>query len=170
MQKDGRGAEPRFKEETQVQKGIKGDKELSRKPVWGQEMWMHLKANECNNTGGIDDALLCFEVYDDDHGKLNRKIGEATIDLWDVVTTPDFISGDARWLSLIKGKPTDAGGQDANADAGAATFPLLLPLLLLFLLPFAVFRLLLLVRNGCWCWCWCWCCAPPRFLPSFSFL
>ena len=63
-------------------------------------------------------------VYDDDGVKDDRKIGEATIDLWDVVTEPEFLEGDARWLTLRKGKLPDAapgakdekGGKDGKSS------------------------------------------------------
>ena len=109
MRKSGSDDEPRFQEKTGIFQP--GPNDLPENPAWGHEMHTYLKANECGNDE--HNAVLCFQVFDADTGS-DRQIGEVTVDLWDLITTPAFVHGKTQWLPLMKSR---AYAVDASSGA-----------------------------------------------------
>ena len=97
--KSGSHMVPRFHEKT-LSFNPKGNDE-PHNPTWGHEFFSYLKASECIRRE--HGAVLCFEVHDDDTGA-DRLIGEVSVDLWDLVTSPELINGYTQWLPLKKSK------------------------------------------------------------------
>eukprot|EP01043_Picozoa_sp_COSAG02_P109991 COSAG02_NODE_46103_length_351_cov_1.428571_1_plen_117_part_11 len=116
MRKSGSHMIPRFQEKTLIFNPKGGDK-ASQHPTWGHDFFSYLKASEC--TRREHDAVLCFEVYDDDTGA-DRQVGEVTVDLWDLITSPEFVDGYTQWLPLMKSraKQVDALIVSQNSDRG----------------------------------------------------
>ena len=97
--KSGSHMVPRFHEKT-LSFNPKGNDE-PHNPTWGHEFFSYLKASECSRLE--HDAVLCFEVRHDDTGG-DWSIGEVTVDLWDLITSPELIYGYTQWLPLMKSK------------------------------------------------------------------
>ena len=109
---------PRFELKTHAI--TSADKTDKQEPMWGQEMWLYLKADECSQNLKADEgARLTFEVYDDVVGK-DVLLGEAHIDLPGIWSIPAYRRGKAELLELKeKGQSDDPLGEAPAAGEGS---------------------------------------------------